>query len=80
VTLLGIGILDRREACRRFVAHYHLTFPNAYDADERVAKAFGFTYQPFWVVISRRGDVVRRGYGPSGEAELRRTIESLAGQ
>jgi peroxiredoxin len=77
--MVGIGLLDRAEACRKFVARYHLSFPNAYDGDERVAKAYGFTYQPYWAVISRTGDLVRRGYGPADEAELRRTIAALAG-
>jgi len=76
--MLGIGLLDKRDACARFVAHYHLSFPNAYDGDGRVAKAVGFTYQPYWAVIARGGQLVRRGYGPSGETELRRTIETLA--
>jgi peroxiredoxin len=76
--MLGIGLLDNREACAGFVRRYHLSFPNAYDGDERVARAYGFTYQPYWAVISRTGMVVRAGYGPEGETELRRTIESLA--
>lgn len=76
--LLGIGLLDNRQACAGFVARHHLSFPNAYDGDERVAKAYGFTYQPYWAVISRTGQLVRRGYGPASEAELRATIETLA--
>ncbi len=78
--MLGIGLLDNRQACQGFVARYHLSFPNAFDGDERVAKAYGFTYQPYWAVISRTGEVVRRGYGPADEAELRRTIDALAGR
>jgi len=78
VALLGIGLLDDRQACQEFVTRHHLSFPNAYDGDERVAKAYGFTYQPYWAVISRTGVVVRSGYGPASEAELRTTIETLA--
>jgi peroxiredoxin len=78
VGMLGIGLLDNRQACRAFVSRYHLSFPNAYDADERVAKAYGFTYQPYWAVISRTGALLRAGYGPEGEAELRRAIAALA--
>jgi peroxiredoxin len=76
--MLGIGLLDTRQACQGFVTRHHLSFPNAYDGDERVAKAYGFTYQPYWAVISRTGVVVRSGYGPASEAELRTTIETLA--
>ena len=78
VAMLGIGLLDGRQACRGFVARYHLTFPNAYDADGRVAKAYGFTYQPYWAVISRAGVLVRHEYGPASQAELRTTIDMLA--
>ncbi len=78
VAVLGIGLLDGREACRGFVTRYHLTFPNAYDADGRVAKAYGFTYQPYWAVISRAGVLVRHEYGPTSQAELRTTIDMLA--
>ena len=76
--MLGVGLLDNPQACRGFVARHHLSFPNAYDRDERVAKAYGFTYQPYWAVISRAGMVVRNGYGPASEAELRSTIATLA--
>jgi len=80
VAMLGVGLLDDRQACRGFVARYHLTFPNAYDADGHVAKAYGFTYQPYWAVISRTGVLVRHEFGPTSQAELRTTIETLAGR
>lgn len=78
VAILGVGLLDNRQACAGFVRDHHLSFPNAYDGDERVAKAYGFTYQPYWAVISRTGTLVRAGYGPEGQTELRQTIEALA--
>ena len=75
--MLGIGLLDNRQACERFARRYHLSFPNAYDGDGRVARAYGFTYQPYWAVISRTGTVVRSGYGPGDEAELRAAMATL---
>ena len=60
------------------MAKHRLTFPNAYDADGRVAASYGFTYQPYWAVISRSGLLLRAGYGPADDAELRRMIASLA--
>ena len=78
MALLGIGLLAGRASCEAFVKRYHLSFPNAYDGDERVAKSYGFTYQPYWAMISRAGTVVRAGYGPAGEAELRTAIDALA--
>ena len=65
-----VGILDTREACLGFVRRHGLAFPNGDDGEGRVARLYGFTYQPFWAVIGRDGALVRRGFGPSGEAEL----------
>ncbi len=79
VKLIGVGLQDTRSAVEGFVRRHHLTFPNGYDADERVARAFGFTYQPYWAVIGRDGTLLGAGYGPSGEAELVATIKKLAG-
>jgi peroxiredoxin len=78
VAIVGIGLLDTRQACVDFVRRHHLSFPNAYDEDGRVAKSYGFTYQPFWAVIARDGVLLRTGYGPRDETELRRAIASLA--
>lgn len=76
---LGVGLLDSKEACAAFVRRHGLTFPNAYDPDGRVAQLYGFTYQPYWAVISKDGMLLRTGYGPSGETELVATIRSLVG-
>ena len=43
VAFVGVGLLDSKEACRGFVRRYHLTFPNGYDGDGRIARAYGFT-------------------------------------
>ncbi len=77
VEFLGIGLLDSKEACRAFVQRYRLTFPNGYDGDGRIARSYGFTYQPFWAVVAKDGTLLRAGYGPGGEAELVATIKSL---
>lgn len=70
VEFVGIGLLDSREAARGFVQKHRLTFPNGYDGDGRIAKLYGFTYQPWWAVIDRTHLLLRAGYGPAGEAEL----------
>ncbi len=78
VQLIGVGLLDSKSAVEAFVRRYHLTFPNGYDPDERVARALGFTVQPFWAVIGKDGTLLRVGYGPSNEAELVATIQDLS--
>ncbi len=79
VKLIGVGLLDSKSEVEGFVRRHHLTFPNGYDEGERVARAFGFTVQPYWAVIGRDGTLLSAGYGPSGEAELVATIKKLAG-
>lgn len=70
VQFVGIGLLDSKAACAEFVRRHGLTFVNGYDGDGRVARLYGFTYQPFWAVVARDGTLVKAGYGPSGEQEL----------
>jgi hypothetical protein len=71
VRFVGVGLLDSKEACLGFVRKHGLTFANGYDGEGRVAKLYGFTVQPFWAVIAPDGALVKAGFGPAGEAELR---------
>jgi hypothetical protein len=57
-----------------------LTFPNGYDGDGRVAKAYGFVYQPFWAVVSKDHLLLFARRGPGGEEELVATVRSLIGR
>lgn len=75
--MIGVGLLDRKSNVEDFVRHHHLTFPNGYDGDGRVAKAFGFTVQPYWAVIGKDGMLLRAGFGPSSEGELVGAIQEL---
>ncbi len=80
VELIGVGLRDTREACEAFVRRHGLTFPNGYDRDGRVARAYGFSYQPFWARISRAGLWLGAGFGPASEAELVAAIRALSGR
>jgi peroxiredoxin len=80
IEFLGVGLLDSKDAVTGFVRKHGLTFPNGYDGDGRIAKLYGFTYQPFWAVIDRQGMLLRASYGPSGEQELLSTIRMLTGR
>jgi peroxiredoxin len=80
IDFLGVGLLDSKDAVTGFVRKHGLTFPNGYDGDGRIAKLYGFTYQPFWAVIDRQGMLLRASYGPSGEQELLSTIRMLTGR
>lgn len=72
-----MGLLDSEEEVRGFVSRHRLTFSNIYDAEGRIAKAYGFTYQPYWAVIDRSGALVHSGFGPSSEDELRKRLRDL---
>jgi len=78
VEIVGFGLLDSKPAVEAFVQRYHLTFPNGYDDNGRIAQSYGFTVQPFWAVISKDGTLLRAEYGPSSEQALEATIETLA--
>lgn len=67
---VGLGLLDSKEACAAFVRRHELTFANGYDDGGKVARLYGFTYQPFWAVIGKNGELVKSGYGPADETEL----------
>jgi len=72
---VGVGLLDSEQNSRGFVARHALTFPNLYDANGDIARAYGFTSQPYTAWIDAAGNVVRQGRGPTTEAEFRQLIE-----
>jgi peroxiredoxin len=77
VEFVGIGLLDSKEKTREFVQRHRLTFPNGFDADGRIARSYGFTYQPYWAVVTKDGILQRTGFGPTSEEELVTTIKAL---
>jgi peroxiredoxin len=80
VEFVGVGLLAGKEQSRAFVQRHSLTFPNGWDGQGTVAKAYNFTYQPYWAVINRDHQLVRSGFGPRNENELVTAIRSLTGQ
>lgn len=60
--------------------NHALSFPNGYDGDGKIARAYGFTYQPYWAVIGKDGTLQRAGYGPSSDEELIAAIRALTGK
>lgn len=80
VEFVGIGLLDSKEATQRFVTRHRLTFPNGFDGDGRIAKAYGFIYQPYWATITKDGMLVQASRGPTSEEELVAAIKTLTGR
>ncbi len=58
---------------------HHLTFPNGYDQDGKVARLYGFTYQPYWAAIDKDGRLLTAGLGPANEDALVAMIKKLTG-
>jgi hypothetical protein len=77
VEFVGIGLLDSRDKSKTFVDRHKLTFQNGWDGDGRIAKAYGFSYQPYWAAIGRDGRLVFAKHGPLDENEMTATVKSL---
>jgi len=80
VEFVGIGLLDSKKKSLGFVQRHNLTFPNGYDGNGRIARAYGFVYQPWWAVITKDGKLLRAGRGPASEEELAATVKTLVGR
>lgn len=63
---------------RDFVDRFDLgSFPHAIDTDGELWSRFGVPYQPAWVFIDSRGNLVRH-VGALEEVELRGILDDLA--
>ncbi|HEY3116647.1 MAG TPA: TlpA disulfide reductase family protein [Chloroflexota bacterium] len=80
IEFVGIGLLDSREKSADFPKRHGLTFPNGWDGDGTIARAYGFTHQPYWAAIAKDGALVKTGFGPRGEQELVTMVKTLLGQ
>lgn len=80
VEFVGVAVLAGKDQSRRFVDRHNLTFPNGWDGQGQIARAYNFTSQPYWAVINKDGALVRSGFGPRNENELLTTLRSLTGQ
>ncbi len=74
---VGIGLRDTESAAREFWRRHRLSFPTGYDEGERIARAYGFSYQPYWALIAKDGTLVLRGFGPDTPADLEARVRAL---
>jgi peroxiredoxin len=77
VEFVGVAVQSGRERSKGFVDRHSLTFPNGFDGNGAVARAYGFRYQPHWAVINRDGLLMQSGFGPRSEDELVSTLRAL---
>ncbi|MBI4278364.1 MAG: TlpA family protein disulfide reductase [Armatimonadetes bacterium] len=77
VEFVGVALKDTEAASREFVKTYGLTFPNGYDDGERVARAYAFVYQPYYVFINRDAKIASAFRGTLSEQELTARVQAL---
>ncbi len=78
LTVLGIGVLDNRDAHAWMVEKFSITYPTVYDATgEIVGNVLKLCSTPTTVLVDRDGIVMVRWEGRLDEEILRREVEKL---
>jgi cytochrome c biogenesis protein CcmG/thiol:disulfide interchange protein DsbE len=75
VQFIGIAYKDTASKAQAFLDEVQITYPNAADPANRIARAYGVTGVPETFVIDRQGRLVRHFLGPVSSAELGQEIE-----
>jgi thiol-disulfide isomerase/thioredoxin len=75
VEVVGLQVEDTQADARRFLRG--ATYPAGLDAQLLVANRFKAKGTPYTVVIDKRGEIVARIAGRSGEARLARVLDAL---
>ncbi|HTQ69371.1 MAG TPA: TlpA disulfide reductase family protein [Solirubrobacteraceae bacterium] len=73
-TVLGVADLDNTPDSRRFVRHYHLSYPNLRDTTGEFAHFYGTDQLPESFVIDRRGRIVAISRGEIDESFLNHAL------
>jgi len=77
VEVVGIQVEDAEPEARRFLRAHGATYPAGLDPRLQIANRFGAKGTPYTVVISKRGEVVAKIAGRTGEARLARVLDPL---
>jgi thiol-disulfide isomerase/thioredoxin len=78
-TLLAVNVESDPADAERFLAGVPVTFPVAFDADNRVSGAYGVSAMPTTLIVDRKGRVrwMHRAYKPGDEDEYLNRIRAL---
>jgi thiol-disulfide isomerase/thioredoxin len=84
VTILGVHVPKFESekdpsTLRALILRYGLTFPMIDDSDGQIAKLFGVTISPTWVVVNPQGEIVGTFPGEGHAAELALQLRALKG-
>lgn len=77
--LLGVNVDTDSTDAQKFLSQVSVSFPIAYDRENKVSKVYEVAAMPSTVFIDRKGNVraLHRGYKPGDENEYLNTIRSL---
>jgi len=78
-TLLGVNVDTDSTDAQKFLSQVPVSFPIAFDRDNKVSKLYDVSAMPSSVFIDRKGNVraLHRGYKPGDENEYLAQIRSL---
>lgn len=78
-TLLAINVEGEREDAERFLASTPVSFPVAWDSDNKVSGAYGVSAMPTTLIVDRKGQVrwMHRSYRPGDENEYLDRVRAL---
>jgi peroxiredoxin len=75
--VVGLGIQDSLKNIRTFAEAEGVSWPVAFDADDKVAKAYGITFGAGAVFIDRAGIVRKRYFAAFSEEELDENLKLI---
>ena len=77
VEVVGVQVEDTEADARRFLKKSGATYPAGVDPKLRIANRFAVKGTPYTVVVNKRGEIVARLAGRTGEAKLARVLDPL---
>lgn len=78
-TLVAVNVESDRADAERFLAGTPVTFPVAWDADNKVSSAYGVSAMPTTLIVDRKGQVrwVHLAYKPGDEDEYLNQVRAM---
>jgi hypothetical protein len=77
VLFFGIAWHGSQDAYRDYIREFRVPYDSGADLDESIFRAYGFSYQPATVFITRSGRIFRSHFGPLEREELDATVRKL---
>ena len=78
VQVVGVSQFNTTESeTAAFVARHELSFPNFYDANASLARAYGVQGVPTYVFLDKEGRVAHRSAGARGVALIQSRLNDL---